>query len=311
MVLLGRKSVLFAKVEGTQGVDASPVASTDAIIVFDFDNGNEVDINERDDQGVALGNQQEVGGKARMNMTFMTEMRGSGVAGTVPQGDSALWKACGFKETVAGGSSVTYDPRSASFESATIYANIDGVLSAVLGAIGNVEISLVSGETAKLNWTMNAPWVIPTDVAVPTTHTVNTTLPPVAKNMTVLLDSFSPIIRSIKFNPNNVVTERDDLQSTYGIAGFQITNRNFDGEIVIEAVTVAAKNFWSLLDAGTLMALSVIIGTTAGNIITITASTVRIRNITWTENEGIALFTIPFQCVKSGDGNNELSVVYT
>ena len=157
MSLLGRKSVIFAKVEGTQGVDASPDATNDAMIVFDLDNGNEVDVNERDDQGVALGNQQEVGGKARMNTVFMTEARGSGVAGTAPKGDSALWKACGFKETVAGGSSVTYDPRSAGLESVTIYANIDGVQRAILGAVGNVEISLVAGETVKLNWTLSSP----------------------------------------------------------------------------------------------------------------------------------------------------------
>ena len=72
MALLTRKSVLFAKVESTQGNDAVPTATDDAMIVFDFDPGNEIDVNERDDQGVSLGMQQEVGGKARMNMGFTT-----------------------------------------------------------------------------------------------------------------------------------------------------------------------------------------------------------------------------------------------
>lgn len=306
-----RRSLLFAKVESTYNQDSNPDETNDAVVVLDFDPGVEIDVNERETKDLSIGQGAERGGKARSNLSFSTELRGSGVAGDAPKGDDALFRMAGFAPTNNPGVSHIYDPRSSGFESATIYANIDGVRHAITGCIANLELALVAGETAKCNWTVQAPFALPVDAAIPASQSPNATLPPVCKNMTVSLDGYTPKVHSISFNLNNVIAERPDLGSNHAIAGFALTNRNVDGEIVIEAVTRAEKDFWASLNADSLVAMSIVLGSVAGNIITITCPAVRFRQIQWGDQDALATYTIPFQLPKTGSGNNEIQIALT
>ena len=78
-------------------------------------------------------------------MTFSVELAGSGTAGTAPRYGNVT-KACGFSETVASNTSVTYEPISASFSSVTIHYNTDGVRHIVNGCRGSFTINASVGE---------------------------------------------------------------------------------------------------------------------------------------------------------------------
>lgn len=310
MALNARRTMLLAKAESTYGTDPTPDTTNDALIAYDVELTPEIDPLERIDKGLSLSRPKELAGKQRVTLSFTTELRGSGTAGTAVKGDKALWKACGFAETIVGGASVTYRPRSSSFESATIYVYLDGVQHQIHGCIGDCEIVFVAGETAKVNWTITGLWETPTDQTFPTSWLPASTVPVVCKNMTATFDSYAAVIRELSIKMNNQVIERASLAAATGVAGFQITDRSPEGEIMIESIPLATKDYWAKLTADTTVALSLVLGGTAGNINTISAPFCRMRQIPWSDEDGILTHPIEFQLSRVS-GNDELTIAQT
>lgn len=308
--MLARKTLILAKKETTYGVDPTPDTTNDALIAFDLEITPETDPLERIDLSVSLSRLKELGGKRRVKVSFMTELRGSGAAGTAPEGIGDLLQACGFGETIVASTSVTYAPLSASFASVTLYIYMDGILHQVQGCVGDFELTVVAGEVPMIKWTLSGLYETPTDVSFPASYSPDATVPVVAKNLTASFDGYAAVIREINLKMQNVITERANLASVHGIAGFQITDRNPAGEIMLEAVLLAAKNFWTKYEADTVQVLSVVIGTAAGNIWTITANQVRIQQIPYEDEDGIWIHPIAFQMARNA-GNDELSLAAT
>lgn len=308
--MLTRKCLLLAMVESVYGTDPGPTTGSHAIIGFNPEITLETDPLERIDVGLSLSRLKELGGKRRMKITFETELRGSGSAGTAPEGLSALFQACGMGETISLGVSVTYAPVSASMKSATIYMYLDGLLFKLLGCVGDYELSVKAGEVAKIKWTMSALYATPTDIAFPTSFTPDATVPVVAKNLTATFDAYAAIIQELTLKMNNTVAERADLSATHGIRGFQITDRNPDGTLKIESVLIATKNFFTKYEADTVQILSVAYGAVAGNICTITASQARIRQLGYEDADGIVATPIEFQLSRNSK-DDELSIVFS
>lgn len=308
--MLTRKCLLLAMVESVYGTDPGPTTGSHAIIGFNPEITLETDPLERADCATGLSRLKELGGKRRMKITFETELRGSGSAGVAPEGMSALFQACGLGETISNGVSVTYAPISASLKSCTIYMYLDGVLFKLLGAIGDFELSLKAGEVAKIKWTLSALYATPTDVSFPTSFTPDSVVPVVAKNLTATFDAYAAVIQELTLKLNNTVAERADLTATHGIRGFQITDRNPDGTMKIEAVTLAVKNLFTKFEADTVQALSVAYGSVAGNICTITASQARIRQLGYEDADGIVATPVEFQLARSAQ-NDEVAIVFT
>ncbi|KAA0579016.1 hypothetical protein FZ983_16970 [Azospirillum sp. B21] len=99
MALRSRNAALLAKIETTEGADASPVAGTDAVLVenpqISF-NPNTVQTNEVTG---SLDGRGPITGGMTVQLTFDVLLKGSGVAGTAPEWGKLL-KACGWAETV-------------------------------------------------------------------------------------------------------------------------------------------------------------------------------------------------------------------
>ncbi|KAA0572214.1 hypothetical protein FZ983_32100 [Azospirillum sp. B21] len=99
MALRSRNAALLAKIETTEGVDASPVAGTDAVLVenpqISF-NPNTVQTNEVTG---SLDGRGPITGGMTVQLTFDVLLKGSGVAGTAPEWGKLL-KACGWAETI-------------------------------------------------------------------------------------------------------------------------------------------------------------------------------------------------------------------
>lgn len=310
--MLTRKALLLIKKETTSGQDASPVKASDAVIAYDVDISPEVGNQERPHQGSGLSRLQEVIGNMKFKISFSLELRGSGTAGTAPRGLGAALQAAGHSETLVGGTSATYAPISASIPTVTIYAYVDGKLYKCVGTSLNASFEIPAGERAMVKFEGESLYQRPTDSSYPTDPTFDTTLPLVGKNMTVYLDSYAAVIKGLNFSPNNTVTPRKDLNQTWGWAVPNITDRNPGGEITIEDILLATKDYWAKFDADTLMELSVIMGATAGNIVTINASYVRLRGIPMGDEDGIRTTALPFQMAMTPltDGS-EYTIVFT
>lgn len=312
--MLTRKALVYAKIESTYGTDPTPDSANDAMVVFDLEVSPEVDALERIDKGISVSRLKELSGKQRVNVSFTCEFIGSGTAGNTVKGLAACLKACGMSETLSGGVSSTFAFISASWPSVTLYIYLDGIQFQVQGAVGTWELNLVAGETPKIKFDMKGLWELPTDVTFPTSYTPNATQPQVLKNGTVTIESYAAVFRSIVLRSNNVITERADLRAATGIAGFQITDRNPEAEVTIEAVLLATNNFWNNFAADTVAALSIAWGTgTAGSIWTISAPYFRIREIPIADEDGILVHPLVGQLGRSavGAGNDELTMVNT
>lgn len=311
MPLLKNKSAVLIKTESTYGTDPTPTTSANAIVAFDLELTPEIDSLERRDVGLTLSRLKELGGKARAKLKFTTELKGSGTAGTAAD-DSALWKACGMAVTNVPATSDTYafTSSTATTYSLTAYVYQDGLRQVVTGAVGNWEINLTAGEIPKVTWELMGLYAAETDTTFITGQTVDSTVPKVCKNLTCTLGSYAVTAESLTLKSNNTIAERPSLSSTYGIAGFQITDRNPEGSITPEAVLLATKDYVTAWGADTVQALSAVLSVAAGNIVTITASQCRIRGMNFADRDGILTREIPFQLGRSS-ADDEISIAFT
>ncbi len=310
MGLLTKRTVVLAKIEGTYGTDSVPTGADNAIMAFEPEITINSDMKERYPANVDLSRFPELRGKTSCKIKFLTELKGSGTAGTAPKTDP-LFRACGHSVTTVSSTSVTYKPRSTSMESCTIYFYVDGIRYDVVGCVGSYEMELTAGEVGKINWTFSGLYEIPTDQSL-VSPTFETNTPEIVKGTTYTFGSYAAIIESLTLMPQNDVVERPDFNQTEALKGFQITGRNPEGSMTIEAVLRAESNadFLDYFHSRTLKALSFELGGTAGNIATITAAKCYCRAPVVGDRDGIRTFEIPFQIARDS-GNDEFSIAFT
>ena len=242
--------------------------------------------------------------------TFEVELAGSGTAGTAPRFGSLL-KACGMSETVVASTSVTYAPVSSSFSSVTIYYNVDGVLHKVTGARGNVEMTCQIAQIPVLKFTMTGIYNAPTDTAQPSVTYSNQATPLIFKNgntSAFQFFSYSGAFSQVSLNLANSIVYRELVGGTKEAV---FTDRKPSGTVMLEAPTIAAKDFFSLAAGTSTGNLTFLHGTTAGNRVTFTASQVDIAQPAYADDNGVQMLSVPYVALPTTAGNDELSLAFT
>jgi hypothetical protein len=310
MPLLSRKRLILAKIESTYGTDSTP-AGTDAILVRSLEvTPIEADVVSRDLIRPYLGNSDQLLANVRVNCSFEVELAGSGTAGTAPRYD-ALLKSCGMSGTVVASTSVTYAPVSSSFSSCTIIYNVDGVQHKLTGVRGTVTMNCQLGEIPTLQFEMTGIYNAPTDTAQPAVTYSAQATPLIFRESSTSAFSFfsySGCLMSVDFNLANEVVYRELIGCTKEIL---ITDRKPAGTVVIEAPTIATKDYFALALGSTTGNLTFQHGTTAGNRVTFTASQVDATQPAYTEQDGIQMLSVPYVALPTTAGNNEFSLAYT
>lgn len=149
-----RNAVVLAKIESSEGVDASPSASTDAVLVESPQISFDPNLINTDEVTGSLDGQGPIVGGTKCQISFSVLLKGSGTASTAPEFGKLL-KACGFTETVtstavpasaaacgAGGSTTTAQLGSAASSTAQAYRGMPVAFS-----------SEVSGDSFITNYT--------------------------------------------------------------------------------------------------------------------------------------------------------------
>ena len=312
MALLLRKRLIVIETESSYGTDASPDGA-DAVLVRDLTiTPQSSDVVSRDLIRPYLGASQQLLANTRVECTFSVEMAGSGTAGTAPAYGKAL-KACGLAETVAAGTSVTYDPVSSSFSSVTIHYMIDGVRHQMRGCRGSVGITANVGEIPTLDFSFTGVYIAPDDSAILTPTYANQDDPVIFKNDNVTgfqLLSYAGALQSFSFDLGNSTVYRELVGGTKEVL---ITDRAATGSVSIEAVTMATKDYFASAvdDDAALGNLVFTHGTTAGNKVQFTSSKVDIGDVAYGDSDGIAMLEIPFTCVPDSAANAEFDLVFT
>ena len=311
MALLLRKRLIVIETESTYGTDPTPDGA-DAVLVRDLSiTPQSSDVVSRDLIRPYLGASQQLLANTRVECTFSVELAGSGAAGTAPQYGKAL-KACGLAETVVANTSVTYDPVSSSFSSVTIHYNIDGVRHKVTGARGTFTITANVGEIPTIDFTMTGIYVAPDDSAQPSVTYAAQATPLIFKqgNTTALnvMGLTTAKLSNYSLDMGNEIVYRELVG---GSGEVLLTNRNVSGNVTIEAVALATKDYFATALANTLGIIEFTHGTAAGNKVKVDSAKADIADVSYGDLDGIAMLEIPFTAVPSTSGNDELEIQYT
>lgn len=301
-----RKKALLAAVEAVYGTDEVPTGAANAILASNVAlrplEGGEV---SRENIQPFLGGRGEILVDTHVGLDFEVEMAGAGAVDT-PPAYGPLLRACGLAETITATTSVAYDPVSESFESCTIYINIDGVLHKLLGARGTVEMVLAKSQIPKYRFRFLGLFVAASDTALPTTDTSAFQTPLVASTTntpTFTIDGFQGVLEELTVNLAN------DVQGRFliGSESIQLVDREATGQAKIELVTVATKDFFGLARAKTRVPLALVHGTVAGNIVQIDAPAVEIGRPSYEESQGITMLTMPLKPIPNA-GDDEITI---
>jgi hypothetical protein len=220
-------------------------------------------------------------------------------------------QACGFAEAIVSSTSVTYSPVSASFKGVTLYFFADGVRHKVTGCRGTWSMALETGEIPKISFSFTGIFNAPTDETQPSPTFSNQADPVVvnsANTATLQVHGYAACLSAFSLDLANETPFRQLAGCTQQV---MITDRKPEGEVTIEAPTIAAKNFFSTASTQTAGQFSWVHGTTAGNIITFTAPTCTLGSPEYEDNDGIIMLKLPFMPQPTAAGNDEFTLALT
>jgi hypothetical protein len=310
MALLSRKRLIMVKTETTYGTDATPVG-TDALLVRNLDiTPLSGDLVSRDLIRPYLGNYDQLIAKTSVAISFEVELAGSGTAGTAPK-YGAILKACGLSETVVASTSVTYAPVSSSFSSATIYFNVDGVLHKLTGCRGDMSMSCAVGQIPTLKFNLTGVYNSPTDTAQPSVTYAAQATPLIFRQGNTSgfsFFSYSGVLQSVEFNLANSLVYRELVGGTKESL---LTDRKPAGTVMLEAVAIGTKDFFTAALGSSTGNLTFLHGTTAGNRVTFTASQTDVLNPTYQDQDSVMMLSIPYVATPTTAGNDEFSLAFT
>jgi len=307
---LTRKRLIQVKKESTYGTDSTP-AGTDALLVRNLEiTPIEAEVVSRDLIRNYLGNSPQLLANTRVSITFQVELAGSGTAGTAPR-YGAILQACGLSETIVASTSVTYAPVSSAFSSATIYFNNDGIRHVLTGCRGTFTMNCEVSQIPTIDFTMVGIYNPPTDTALPTTTYSAQASPLIFKQGNTSgfqFFSYAGCLQSVSFDIANETVYRELVGCTKEVL---ITNRAPSGNVMVEAMALAMKDYFNVAQTETTGNLTFLHGTAAGNRVTFTAGQCDISNPTYGDQDGVQMLNIPYVAVPTTAGNDELSLAFT
>jgi hypothetical protein len=305
MPKLKKRELIAVKVETTQGIDATPSATNDAVLVenlsWSFANARMV---ERGATKPTLGKLQAVHAGTLFEVSFDAELKGSGSAGTAPEIGPVL-RACGMAETINAGTSVVYDPASTDHESVTIYLWEDGSVYRVTGAKGTASLAANTGEIGKFSITLTGHFGGLVDEALPAA-TYDSTVPPAVIGTSFSVGAFGAVINAVSVDLGNEVTTPPSMTSADGFGSVLITDRDVTGSFDPEATLVADQDWVSDWQNGATQAIDLSIGSDAGNQFALSIPTAYYKEISGGDRDGVATYEIGF-----GAAGDDAAVSFT
>lgn len=303
--------LLLLKKETVYNTDAIPTPAANAWVTRNFRSGPiEVDKLDRNLDTGTWGSKTAGITNERRSFSFEAEMASSGAAGTAPRWMEGL-EGCGMAApVVTAGVKVEQSFALSSVAQSSLSARdyVSDQLRKATGVRGSWSLDWTAGAYPFFNFTMLGlvPAATPFSTLAPTGVDLSAWKAPVEVNNanTVLtLDGFAVVTRSLQINSNLDVKLR-------ALVGARYINRGphaADFRMVVEAPTLAAKDYVGALRAGTEMVLHGQNGTVAGAIVEIDAPKAQLTGIEEGEEDGKQMWTLSGQ-INVGAGGDELKL---
>jgi hypothetical protein len=316
-----KNTLITAKPEATYGVDSVPTGALNAILISDQTitplDAQNID---RDLVRGSFGASEQLVGPASVKLAYSVELAGSGTAGTAPAW-GALLQACACSEGVlATPARVEYMPASTGLKSLTQYYFDDGLLHKLLGCMGDCTLTAKVGERPMLKFEftgLDGGVVAQTD-----TGSFSAWKKPVAMTKANVIDialggayaagavtgsptPYSSTGLELKFGNQVAYTPMLSSETV------DITDRDSAGSMELDLTAAQEVTLMAAVKANTSFPLSMTIGTTTGNKITIFAPNVQLVNPKKSEKNGKRLvsFDLRFVPTVTGTGNDEWRIV--
>lgn len=305
---LYRRALLAAKLEVTAGTDSVPTAAANSMLVSNL-NFNPLVTEQIERQFIRpyFGAGGQVVTASRVECSYEVEVAGGGAAGTAPA-YSPLIRIAGFSETINAAVSVVYAPVSTGLKTASKYYWLDGLLHKSIYSRANLGIDLVAQQFPKFKLNSTGLYSPVTDVALPGDSDYSAFVQPLTVNTTntptVSLHGVTSVpVQSVTIDMGNQVVARNLI----GASTVELTDRKVTGKITLELASVATKDWWASVLAGTTGPLQVVQGTTAGNIVQVDAPKVYLTNPQYSEENGIAMITFDMT-LATVSGDDEITI---
>ena len=295
--------LLLGKIEATKGTDPVPTKAADAIRVRTFDLSVDSAKIERQVVKDTMGTLPHDIGKQMFNLSVEFELRGSGSLGVAPDW-GVIAQCCGRSETIVASTSVTYDPATDANKGTTFYAYKDGLEFKLIGAVGKLTGTYTIGEHIICKAEIQAPYLAPTVVTLPTAATFQTTQPLEFSSASVANDGSVIKCGSLTFDDAANVAEH----YTTGEHVFEVSAMQPTVTISKDSVSTVAE--WAALTAVTTAVLSVAVNGGAGNIVTLTAPDMRRDSVQYNERDNRDILSVTHSCYESA-GDDSLTIALT
>ncbi|QUN29546.1 hypothetical protein KB879_06250 [Cupriavidus sp. KK10] len=304
-----RKALILAKLETTYNVDPTPTAAANAILVRNMSVQPVTgDFVPRDVVRPYLGGDEQLPAAIYSTVNFEVELAASGTAGTAPK-FGPLLRACGLSETVTAATDVKYAPASGTYESATIYYYLDGLLHKLTGARGTVVFSLNAKQIPVAQLTFTGIYSPVTDAALPASPDFSGFRVPLVVNNTNTaawsLHGFTGACEALSIDLGNTISYRNLI----GLETVELTDRATTGSATLELPSIATKDFPGIIRAATTGALSITHGTVAGSKVKFDAPKVQLSNPQYQDSEGSVFLQTALSLVPNA-GNDELLLTF-
>lgn len=292
------KCILFEK-ETTYATDPAPTAADNAVLTRNFTSkAIEVDVVERGLDLPHVGSTRGLHGNGRKRANFGIEISGSGDVDTAPAWMELL-QCCGMTAPA-----ITADTRveqkmlaaGAAISSGTMYDWYNNQKRIGLGGRGTFGWDFTAG--AVPFWTLDFQFLLPAaNQVVQNTFSAPTltrwTEPVLVNtvNTDFTLDGYALVLRSFTGSANASVEVRNLVGGNYVKRG----NHAITGRIVAEAPDVGTKNYFTTLQTGAEIAVQLVHGIVAGNIVQFDSSHLEIVSIDISEEGEVPMIEIDYK----------------
>lgn len=312
--MLVRKESLFAAIEGSYGVDATPDAD-DAIQLASVIQPNAAEqarFAERTVQRGSLGALRPLFGGSLFSIQFSVELKPSGEAGVPPEW-GRLMRACRFNETIVALESVAYHASSADADddSLTMYYFQDGIRYRLLGCRGAVNMSATVGQVPMLEFRFVGRLHAsdPTDQAAFASPVYDDTTPPVFMGDDFFsIGAFNAAFSEFSIDWQNQVVAPPNANSSDGYGQVVINGRDVRGSIDPEMTLVATQDWIGDFKSSTQRAITWQIGTVGGNRVGLSVPLASYIEPAFAERDGKRTQTIGFKADESAALDDEATL---
>jgi hypothetical protein len=197
--------------------------------------------------------------------------------------------------------------------SSTIYYFIDKVLHKMVGARGSLVVNAPLNQIPKLVFNLTSLYTTPVDQSTPAPIYSNQALPQIFRNGNAGAFQFIGVkscLESLTFDLGNDVQYRALVGCTKEVI---IVDRAASGNVVIEAPTMAEKNYFTAAlddNLGGSGPLSFLHGTAAGQKVALVAPNCDLGQPSYADSQGIHHLQLPYTAVPVNPGNNEVRLCF-